>query len=369
MRPHRAGRRRAIASLLVTLIVAACGSSPPPRVAPGISYTPVSFGDLPGWSADDPRSALAAFLRSCTRWQRYDRNRPVGPEAITMTAAAWHGTCSKAERVAPYDANATREFFEKNFTAHSISNSGQSTGVITGYYEPELRGSRVRTSRYRYPLYRLPPEPRGDGRHPSRAQIEGGALAGRGLELLWVDDPVDLFFLHIQGSGRVLLEDGTAIRVGYGGQNGHGYVSIGRLLLDRGAFVDGGASMQSIKAWLRLNPDKADAVMNENPSYVFFRLIDGDGPIGAQGVVLSPQRSLAIDPAFVPLGAPVWLDTVEPLEPNVPMRRLMVAQDTGGAIKGANRADLFWGTGEAAGDSAGRMYRQGRLIVLLPRAG
>ncbi len=369
MRCRVVSERRAIAGVLVALIVAACGSSPPPRVAPGVSYTPVSFSDLPGWSTDDPRAALAAFLRSCTRWQRYDRQRAIGPEAITMSAAAWHDTCGQAERVAPYDANATRRFFEKNFTAHAISSSGQSTGVITGYYEPELRGSRVRTGRYRYPLYRLPPAPRGNPGYPSRAEIEAGALAGRGLELLWVDDPTDLFFLHIQGSGRILLEDGTTLRVGYGGQNGHRYVSIGRLLIDRGAFVDGGASMQSIKAWLRMNPDQADAVMNANPSYVFFRPIDGDGPIGAQGVVLSPQRSLAIDPAFVPLGAPVWLDTVEPLEPNVPLRRLMVAQDTGGAIKGANRADLFWGTGDVAGESAGRMYRQGRLIVLLPRAG
>ena len=287
--------------------------------------------------------------------------------AIALTAAEWQSTCDAAQAVADADRNTVRGFFEERFTPHTISRDGRARGRITGYYEPELQGSRTRSGTFSYPLYRPPQSRQGAPTQPPRAAIEAGALAGRDLELLYVDDPVDLFFLHIQGSGRVLLDDGSIQRVGYGGQNGHPYVSIGRLLTERGAFVDGGASMQSIKAWLRLNPDQADRVMNANPSYVFFRTIEGDGPIGAQGVVLTAGRSLAVDPAFAPLGAPVWLETVDPLDAEIPLRRLMVAQDTGGAIKGANRADLFWGTGRAAGAKAGYMNRQGRLIVLLPR--
>jgi membrane-bound lytic murein transglycosylase A len=204
--------------------------------------------------------------------------------------------------------------------------------------------------------------------YETRQEIDAGRLSGRDLELLWVDDPLDAFFLHIQGSGRVRLADGETVRVGYAGQNGQPYVAIGRLLAERGALRRDEVSLQSIRDWLAAHPAEAAEVLAANPSYVFFRLLEGDGPIGAHGVALTPGRSLAVDPSFVPLGVPVWLDTTDPLDERRPLRRLMMAQDTGGAIRGAIRGDVFWGAGEEAKARAGRMRSRGRYYLLLPRA-
>jgi membrane-bound lytic murein transglycosylase A len=204
--------------------------------------------------------------------------------------------------------------------------------------------------------------------YAKRAEIERGALAGRGLELVWVDDAADAFFLHIQGSGRVTLEDGSVVRVGYAGGNGHAYTAIGRELARRGVMAPEDVSMQSLRAWLANNPDEAQALMEVNDSYVFFRILEGEGPLGSQGVVLTPGRSLAVDARFLPLGAPVWLATTDPVDAARPLRRLTVAQDTGGAIRGPARADLFWGHGADAAERAGRMRQEGELYLLLPRA-
>ncbi|MHA1569976.1 MAG: murein transglycosylase A, partial [Alphaproteobacteria bacterium] len=204
--------------------------------------------------------------------------------------------------------------------------------------------------------------------YPARARIVSGALDGALPVLLWLDDPADAFVLHIQGSGRVRLAGGGTVRVGYDGNNGHPFVSIGRKMLDRGLIEPEDASMQAIRRWLRANPAKARALLDEYPRYIFFREIEGEGPIGAQGVALTPGRSLAVDPQFVPLGAPLWLDTSQPGSSDQPLRRLVVAQDTGGAILGAVRGDLFWGTGEAALEEAGRMKQPGQYYQLLPRA-
>jgi membrane-bound lytic murein transglycosylase A len=209
-----------------------------------------------------------------------------------------------------------------------------------------------------------------DGRlvpYPTRSEIDAGALAGKGSELLWVDDAVDAFFLHVQGSGRVVMENGQLVRLGFAGRNGHPYVAIGRELISRGAIPRERMSMQAIRAWLKANPGEASEVMALNPSFIFFRIIDGEGPIGAEGVPLTPGRSLAVDPAFVPLGLPIWLDTTDPLKPEQPLRRLVVAQDTGSAIKGPVRGDLFWGFGETAAAKAGSMNQRGRYFLLLPR--
>ncbi len=200
-----------------------------------------------------------------------------------------------------------------------------------------------------------------------RAAISSGALRGRNLELVWVDDPVDAFFLHIQGSGRVVMDDGSVKRVGFDGQNGHPYVAVGRELIARGAMAREQVSMQSIRAWLKANPGEAQALMNANPSYVFFRPLGGEGPEGAQGVVLTPGRSLAVDRNFVPYGVPVWLDAEDPLDPAARVSRLMVAQDTGGAIRGPVRGDVFWGHGADAEERAGRMRSRGTYWLLLPR--
>ncbi|HYH42574.1 MAG TPA: MltA domain-containing protein, partial [Burkholderiales bacterium] len=263
-------------------------------------------------------------------------------------------------------------------------------GLITGYYEPLLRGSRKPSERYRHPVYGVPddlvvvdlsevyPELKNmrlrgrlEGRrlvpYPDRAQIESGQAAPRGKEIAWVDDAIDLFFLQIQGSGRIVLDTGETLRVGYADQNGRPYRSIGRVLVDRGELTLDQASMQSIKAWARKRPAELNDLLNSNASYVFFRELPAgtNGPPGALGVPLTARRSIAVDPRHVPLGAPVFIATTWPNNPK-PLNRLMLAQDTGGAIRGAVRADFFWGYGDAAGTEAGRMKQRLRMWVLLP---
>lgn len=273
-------------------------------------------------------------------------------------------------------------------TPHFLGDDDQ--GLFTGYYEAELHGAWNRKPPYTVPIFRRPndlitadlslfdPEWKdrkiigrieGEKFVPyfTRSAIETGALAGRDLEMLWVDDPVDAFFLHIQGSGRVRMTDGSIVRVGYAGKNGRPYVAIGRPLIERGAIPKETMSMRAIRDWLAAHPDQMDEVLNLNPSYVFFRQIDGEGPIGAQGVALTPGRSLAVDTKLLPLGAPVWLETTDPLTPETSLRRLVIAQDTGGAIKGAVRGDLFWGYGDEAAAKAGAMKQQGRYFLLLPK--
>jgi membrane-bound lytic murein transglycosylase A len=278
----------------------------------------------------------------------------------------WRPLCEVAEALPPGDDAAAREFLEQGFTPFAIADYGNAEGLFTGYYEIELNGSRQRRGRHQAPLYRKPldlgPEP------PTRAEIEDGALTGRRLELLWVDDPTDAFFLQIQGSGRIRLRGGGTIRVGYDGQNGRPYVPVGRLLIERGVIPRDKLTMAAIRSWMKQNPEAAAALRREDPSYVFFREVTGDGPIGAEGTVLSAERSLAVDRAFVALGIPVWLEADERFAAADSVRNLMVAQDTGGAIKGPVRGDVFWGTGEAAGTRAGAMNASGRYYLLLPRA-
>ena len=298
--------------------------------------------------------------------------------------------CAAAKQISRRDNTAARAFFERWFVPHLASAGRRAGGLFTGYYEPELNGSRVRSDRYAVPIYVKPSDLvsvdlglfrrslKGeriagrlvDGRltpYASRAEIEAGRLRGRELELVWVDDAVDAFFLHIQGSGRIALVGGGMLRIGYAASNGHPYTAIGGQLIGRGAIAREDMSMQSIRSWLAANPDEAVALMNTNASFVFFRELDGEGPLGTQGVVLTPGRSLAVDRRFVALGLPIWLDTTDPLDPEKPLRRLLVAQDTGGAIRGAVRGDIFWGHGLDAAARAGRMRQTGRYFVLLPR--
>jgi len=356
--------------------------------------SPASFDDLPGWKDDDPASALPAFLRSC---RHLTAVRPrAGPRDAGSfgTAADWQAACAQAERVPRGSSGAARAFFESSFAPLAVSNHGEPEGLFTGYYEPDLYGSRRRHGRFTVPLYARPPElvtvdlgrfrPDWKGRRiagrlaggalepfPDRAAIAGGALAGRGLEIVWVDDPIDAFFLEIQGSGRVELEEGGALRLGFAAQNGHPYTPIGRELVTRGALKKDEVSLQSIRRWLADHPQSAPEVMARNASYVFFEREAGDGPIGSAGVVLTPGRSLAVDTAFLPLGIPLWLAGTVPspaaAAPDGPLRRLLVAQDTGGAIRGPVRGDVFWGHGEEAASVAGRMKSAGRLWVFVPK--
>jgi membrane-bound lytic murein transglycosylase A len=305
----------------------------------------LDFESLDGWNADTQLAALTAFRQTCDLLDGDD----------------WGPICKVAADIGETDAEA-RQFFELFFKPVII---GEPPALFTGYYEPELAGSPVRTGRYKWPIYARPAELQDGQVWYSRAVIDGGILAGRGLEIAWLDDPVEAYFLHIQGSGRIRMPDGTVIRVGYAGKNGQPYRSAGQEMVRRGIRTLDQVSAQEIKAWVRANPQQGQDLLNHNPSYVFFRKIRIDanaGPIGAMGRSIFPLRSIAVDPAFTPLGAPVWVEK----DGRSPIRRLMVAQDTGGVIKGMQRADIFFGTGDAAGDAAGTVKDGGRMIVLLP---
>jgi membrane-bound lytic murein transglycosylase A len=338
----------------------------PPRLA----LTPVGFGELSGWADDDLAAALPAFLKSCARVFKEPSGGAFGPVGSGVgygRVEDWLAPCRTAAAVPANDKAAARRFFENAFAPLAVTDYGAADGLFTGYFEIELNGSRRRHDRYQTPIYRRPPD-LGSGPRRSRAEIEDGALDGRGLELFWADDPVDAFFLQIQGSGRIRLEDGQVVRAGYDGQNGLPYVAVGRLLIERGAIARDKLTMASIRAWMHEHPEAGAALRREDPSYVFFRVVNGDGPIGAERVVLTPGRSLAVDRAYIPLGVPVWLAADEAYVPDAGIRRLVIAQDTGGAIKGPVRGDLFWGAGSAAGDRAGEMNAHGRDYLLLPRA-
>jgi peptidoglycan lytic transglycosylase A len=299
------------------------------------SLTAASFDRLQGWATDRLAAALPAFLRSCARLQTLPDTAAIDrlPKVADYGRVGdWRELCRAAAAVPPGDDAAARLFFESFFVPLSIADYGQPEGLFTGYYEIELNGSRRRHGRYQTPIYRRPPELASGPRY-SRAEIEDGALAGRGLELLWIDDPIDAFFLEIQGSGRVRLENGSRVRVGYDGQNGLPYVPIGRLLVERGV-PRAQATMIGIRDWMNQHPVAGAALRRENPSYVFFREQREEGAIGAEGVVLTPERSLAVDRAYVALGMPIWVEADERFAAAASVRRLVVAQDTGGAIKG-----------------------------------
>lgn len=383
-------RRAVVAGAL--LVLAACEPTPEVEM---LGLTPVSFDALAGWDDDDHAAALVALLRSCERFDPQPSDSPVGPGGVAGTIADWRAPCAAARGVAGGDTAAARTYFETWFAPFGTRDRGSEEGLFTGYFEPLLTGRRYSGDGYDVPIYSRPADlvtadlglfgsdlrgRRIAGRveggtlrpYDSRGEIDSGALDGRVPVIAWVDDAIDAFFLHVQGSGRIRLDDGGIVRVGYAGSNGQAYVSIGRVLVERGALKQDEVSLQTIRAWLLAHPDEAADVMSKNPSYVFFRTLDGDGPVGSQGAVLTPGRSLAVDPRYIPLGVPVWLDILAPaVDANAgdrPVRRLVVAQDTGGAIKGPIRGDLFWGFGADAESVAGRMKHQGRLYLLLPRS-
>lgn len=348
-----------------------------PVVPAAAGLKPVAWSDVIGWQEDDQSLAMGAFLQSCTalRW------RP-----------QWQPACQEAATLGFASGEQVRKFFERNFVPHQAhKEDGTTQGLVTGYYVPDLHGSRTSSEVYSYPLYKRPEDllviDLSDiypdlGNYRLRGRLEGHRVVPfwkreeidsslqplAGQELFWVADPVELFFLQIQGSGRIMLENGESILINYADQNGHPYRSIGKLLIERGAMTRDQMSMQNIRDWVRRNPDQADALLNENPSYVFFRELgpEAKSPPGALGVPLTPGRSLAVDPKHVPLGAPVFVGTTWPNNPK-PLQRLMIAQDTGGAIKGRVRGDFFWGLGEQAGEQAGRMKQSAQFWVLLPK--
>ncbi|WP_313803293.1 murein transglycosylase A [Sphingobium sp.] len=337
-------------------------------VSAGIVRGPDITGLIP--SGERARKALQAFRLSCPALMRR------GDQSGLTRGSDWNSACAAASSWSEASAG---EFFSRYFEAVQV---GEGKAFVTGYYEPEIAGSRTRQPGYQVPIYRRPSglidvnlglfsdslkgktiRGKVDGSNfvpfDERSQIVGGSLTGKGLELAWAADPVEFFFLQVQGSGRLLLPDGGVMRIGYDGQNGRDYTGIGKLMKDRGLIQAG--SMQDIMAWLRANPAEGAAIMNENKSFVFFRELTGAGPLGALGVPVTPEATVAADPKYVPLGAPVLL-SLDRAEPN----GIWIAQDTGGAIKGANRFDSFWGAGSDARAMAGGMSARGSALILLP---
>jgi membrane-bound lytic murein transglycosylase A len=313
---------------------------------------------------------LPPFLKSCARFAKEPETSPFGPSEAGVDYGVigdWLSACRQAVALPENDDKAARRFLEAAFRPMAVADYRDPDGLFTGYFEIELNGARRRHGQYQTPIYRRPPDS-GLAHRYARTQIEDGALGGRGLELFWVDDPIAAFFLQIQGSGRIRLDDGEVVRVGYDGQNGFQYVAVGRLLVERGEIPRDKVTMASIMAWMRAHKEAASALRREDPSYIFFRIVKGEGPIGAERVALTAERSLAVDRSYIPLGTPIWLAADERYIPNLRVRRLVVAQDTGGAIKGPVRGDLYWGSGRAAGDRAGEMEARGRYFLLLPRA-
>jgi membrane-bound lytic murein transglycosylase A len=401
-------------ALIATIMLAGCTAAPPPHAAcPTMSLCPVcpsltadpvepaepypacpasgaeaakrpekplqlaNWPDLPGWQNDDQLAAFNAFRASCGTLG----NQPL-----------WQASCASARTVNVTTVAAARAWFEAGFKPWALVNpDGARTGMVTGYYEPVLKGSRARKPPYLSPLFAPPtdmvtvdladvyPELKNirlrgrlEGRKlvPYYTRAEWAQQAGSQPAdvLLWIDDPIDLFFMEVQGSGQVILDDGSRIRVGYADQNGHPFRSIGRWLVSQGQIKLEQASMQGIKAWAQKHPKRLQELLNANPSLVFFRELplEGSGPSGTLGVPLTPERSIAVDPRILALGAPVFLATTWPND-NRPLQRLMLAQDTGGAIRGAVRADFFWGSGAEAGALAGKMRQRGSMWALMPK--
>lgn len=389
----QASLMKAIA-VLALLGLASCATTP--KIDDALTLKKTSFSKLEGWADHDPAPALAAFRKSCDKIMTAPDDKRMGPHKAFGKARDWKDVCFRASAMATTNGPLVRAFVEEYFVPYrAIGPKKKPEGLITGYYEPVMEGSFVPLPGYDVPLYARPADLvtvdleqfRADlkGRRiagrvvdgklvpfSNRTEIENGALKNKKLELMWLKDPVDSFFLHIQGSGRVRLPNGDLQMVGYAGPNGHPYTAIGAILIERGEIAREDMSMQAIRAWLETHSDQAVALMRENKSYVFFRLLNGEGPIGAQGVALTPMRSLAVDQTLWAYGVPIWVDGTHP-DPDVleempqVFRNLMIAQDTGGAIRGTVRGDVFWGMGEQAEHIAGHMANKATFTVLLPK--
>jgi membrane-bound lytic murein transglycosylase A len=394
-------RACALSAALSCLLLAGCQVAPvvppvvvPPAVAPPTPppkpvFTPSAWNELPGWSTDPVAAVWPAFRIGC-------RALLADPKTLSL----WQTPCTDAEQVDAANSSSVRAFFESHFIPYRVADSdGRTVGRVTGYYEPLQKGSRERTAQFGVPLY-APPDDlltvelsdlypelkdkrvrgRVEGKkvvpYWTRADIERGAVPVPGKPLVYVADPVEAFYLEIQGSGRIEFTDGSVVRLGYADQNGHPYRSIARVLIERGDLPRERASMQGISAWVKAHPEQTRALLDENPSYVYFREVPSpapgsldaqiDGPIGTLGVPLLAERTIAVDTRAIPLGAPVFLATTQPLS-KTPLERLVMAQDTGGAIRGVVRADYFWGFGPQAGREAGRMLQDGRMWLLWPK--
>jgi membrane-bound lytic murein transglycosylase A len=384
--------RRWFAAGIAVLALGACDRNPD-AATDRLALSPIAYGDLPGWMADGMAEAIPALARSCRQFESLPLNQAVGPGGVAGTVADWQIPCSELTKVPAGDDASARAYFERWFTPWAAASAATSKrqGLFTGYYEIELAGSRTPTGRFKVPVYRRPSDliavDLGDfaddltgkriaGRvyntqlkpYADRAAIGAGALASRGLELAWVDDPVGAYFIEIFGFGMVRFPDGKEMRIAYAGHNGHRHVPIGRALVERGIMKRQEITQATLRAWLEAHPEEIPAVMNTNPSFTFFRELEGPGPLGAQAIPLTAGRSLAVDPRYVPYGVPVWVDAADPLAHEQNVRRLLVAQDAGQAIHGPIAGDIFWGRGLQAERRAVNMRYIGTYTILLPKS-
>ncbi|MEY4717657.1 MAG: rane-bound lytic murein transglycosylase [Pseudomonadota bacterium] len=352
------------------------GPPSPLKQDPSVLVYPAEFNDLPGWHHDDHARAFSAFQRSCSIWRKQSDHQALSGIFNLGTIGDWKRLCAQS-----VNHGDEKRFFEQWFKPYAVSISGSFDGLFTGYYLPELHGSYRPSVRYHVPIYGVPKDlvKRGNetgrlvkGRlepYYDRAAITAGALSGRKLELLWVDSDIDAFFMEIQGSGRVIMEDGSVRALSYADKNGRAYYAIGKTLVDRGEIAREAISMQSIRSWIQQHPQEGRLLMQQNASYVFFKFNDktlNEGPVGSMATPLTAGYSLAVDKHFLPMGVPLWLDAEHPSGAQR-LRRLVMAQDTGGAIKGLIRGDVYWGQGEQAADWAGTMKSRGRYFLLVPK--
>lgn len=358
-----------------------------------LTLTPVAFSELPGWGDDKVAQAVPAFLRSCEKLRAMRDDEPVGNDGHGGTAGQWRAACAAAARIAPGDDRAARAMFEAQFAAYTAAGNAGTTGKLTGYYVAEMRASRTRHGAYQTPVLGRPDDlvmidlskyikdshaRRIWGRtaggeivpYYTRQEIRSGALDGRGLELLYVDDPVDLLFAQIEGSAVAKLDDGSEVWLEFAGKNGRAYRGVGTVLRGDGMLKPGEGTMQGIRKWFKDNPARYHEIADQNASYVFFAISKQAGAVGSQHTILTPRRSMAVDRAFIALSTPIWVETKIPIAGQKGVetwRQLLIAQDTGGGILGAVRGDIYWGDGALAAELGGRMGGPGRYWVLLPR--
>lgn len=335
----------------------------------GVKLTEVDYQTLNGWQEDDHKKALQSFLHSCNKFAKMAQSRSIGRQIAKITVEDFRDVCDIAQIVKTMSSKQAKNFFENWFSPFLVEDREKgSRGIFTGYYEASLNGSKIKSEKFQYPLYKKPQGLDGNEPYLTRAEIENGALKNKDLELIYVDDKVDLFFMHIQGSGRVTLENGSEIRVGFAARNNQPFIAIANYMADKGYLDRGNLNAATIKDWLRANPDKADEVMNINTAYTFFRFSDGEYIVGAQNVPLTAERSMAVDKSIIPYGLPIWVETQLKKKDKTKEQysHLLIAQDTGSAIKGAVRGDIFFGHGREAEEKAYYMASAGQYYLLLP---
>lgn len=326
-----------------------------------------SFDELPGWDQADAKKSLFAFQKSCNTFLKQDPKHKVGTSHIDLQAGDWRPACKAALSMTSASDDQARDFFEKWFSPVKFEQKRKVRGLFTGYYMPVIPGSLTKTAKFSTPIYGMP---KASQKHYTRAQIDNGALKDNAPVIAWISSPVERLSLEIEGSGVIKLPDGNTISLGYAGENGAHYTSVGSVLIKKGILSRDKASKNAIQRYLESHPDTMNSILHQNKSFVYFQVMNKTMALGAQGMALTPGYSLAVDHKIVPLGAPLWLSTKKPLassEKTTPFQRLMIAQDTGGAIRGLMRGDIYWGSGKQATFLGEHMKTAGRYWMLIPK--